>query len=238
MPASEHVPARDEARRFFEATAHDYDEVVRWATLGQDVLWKRRVLARLPRGPAHVLDYACGTGLLTLAAARRCAPGHAVGVDASAGMVARAHAKALAGGVRNVSFLHADAEEWEPPERAFDAVLAGYLPKYVGMDRWLPRAARALRPGGALLAYDFTLPRGRAARSGWEAWWRVLGPSLARRPAWSGVAEGLPGLVRSSRWLDAMLGSLPQHGFTDVRTRRWALGAATLVMARRAPEST
>lgn len=230
MPVSLDAPARDEARRFFAATGADYDAVVRWGTLGQDAAWKRRVLARLPRGRADVLDYACGTGLLTLAAARRCAPGRVVGVDISADMLARARAKAA--GLEGVAFVQADAEAWEPPAQAFDAVLAAYLPKYVEMDRWLPRAARALRPGGLLLAHDFTYPRSPVARRAWEAWWRALGPRLSAKPAWRDVAAELPGLVRGTRWVEAMVGALPRHGFGGVEVHRWCFGAAALVEAR------
>lgn len=178
-----------------------------------------------------MLDYACGTGILTLEAARRCAPGRVVGVDLSDRMLQRARLKASAAGLR-VEVVRADAEQWEPPLSAFDVVMAAYLPKYVDLEEWLPRAARALRSGGRLLAYDFTYPRSALARAGWEAWWRVLGPRLARRPGWEAVAEELPALVRRTHWADAMQDALPLHGFTDVRVQRWAFGACTFVEAR------
>jgi demethylmenaquinone methyltransferase / 2-methoxy-6-polyprenyl-1,4-benzoquinol methylase len=229
-----HAPAREEARRFFASTGEDYDGVASWATLGQDGRWRRAALAALPRGRADVLDYACGTGLLSLAAARRCAPGKVVGLDLSSDMLARARTKAAAAGVGNVAFVEGDAESWVPPAQAFDAVLAAYLPKYVDPDRWLPHAARALRPGGALVAYDFTHPPAGVRRAGWEAWWRLLGPALARRAAWAEVAQELPDLVRRSRWLPALLEALPRHGFVDVRVQHRTLGACALVRARRA----
>lgn len=201
--------------------------MVRWTTLGQDAVWKRRVLARLPRN-ADVLDYACGTGLLTHAAARRCT-GRVMGVDLSEDMLAAARAK---GG--RAEFVRGDAEQWVPPPGAFDAVLAAYLPKYVAMDRWLPHAARALRPGGQLLVYDFTYPQRSVARAGWEGWWRAIGPRLAAQPAWRDVAEELPGLIRRTRWVEAMREALPRHGLEAVDLRRWCFGAATMVAARRA----
>jgi hypothetical protein len=68
----------------------------------------------------------------------------------------------------------------------------------------------------------------------WEAWWRVLRPALARRSAWAEVAEELPGLIRSSAWLPAMLDALPGHGFRGARAVPLTLGAATLVTATRA----
>ena len=234
MPGSlEHVPARAASRRFFAATGAGYDRVARWSTLAQDGRWRRAALACLPRGRADVLDYACGTGLLTLAAARRCAPGRVVGVDASPDMLARAREKAARAALGRVAFVEADAERWAPPAAAFDVVLAAYLPKYVALDRWLPRAAEALRPGGLFVTYDFTYPSWGPARAGWEAWWRFLGPALARRPAWRAIGLELPGLVRSTAWLPALQEALPRHGFEGVAVRPLTFGACTLVTARR-----
>lgn len=226
-----HEPARGEARRFFVASGPSYDDVVRWATLGRDAAWKRAMLRRVPPEARDVLDYACGTGLLTLEMAGR-AGGRVVGVDLSPSMVAEARAKASAQGAA-AEFVLADAETWEPPRAAFDVVLAGYLPKYVALEPWLLRAARALRPGGILLTYDFTYPRAPLARAAWEAWWRRIGPRLARDDAWRDVAAELPGLVRRTRWVVEMQEALPRAGFEGVRERRMTFGAATLVEARR-----
>ncbi|MCA1813667.1 MAG: methyltransferase domain-containing protein [Halobacteriales archaeon] len=222
------MPAEQElARRFFADAGPSYESVLRWATLGQDARWKRALLRELPRR-GDVLDYACGTGLLTRAAADRC-HGQALGVDLSASMLAQARANVR---LPTVRFVQGDAESWEPPPSSFDAVLAAYLPKYVRLDRWLPRAARALRPGGVLLAYDFAYPP-RPWRSAWAAWWRIAQPRLARDPAWRDVAEELPRLIRTSRWLPDMLQALPRHGFVDVRARPLTFGACVLVTARR-----
>ena len=192
------------------------------------------MLARVPRDAAAVLDYATGTGTLALAAARRCPGARVVGVDLSASMLEVARRRAAASGLdRRAEFVRADAEAWEPPEGAFDAVLAGYLPKYVDMDRWLPRAARALKPGGVLAAYDFTYPSHPLARAGWEAWWRVLGPALRRDAAWRAVAEELPGLVRGTTWAHVMQEALPRHGFDHIARRSMGWGIAAMVTASR-----
>jgi demethylmenaquinone methyltransferase/2-methoxy-6-polyprenyl-1,4-benzoquinol methylase len=148
-------------------------------------------------------------------------------------MLQRAEAKARRAAL-DVEFIQADAERWAPPPKAFDAVMASYLPKYVAIDRWLPLAASALRPGGLLLAHDFTYPPGRAARAGWEAWWRALRPPLARRSGWGSVAEELPHIVRRTTWLPELVRALPRHGFAQPSVRTLTFGAAALVEARRA----
>lgn len=224
-------PARREARAFFALTGASYDRVARWATLGQDPRWRRALLRGLPRG-ADVLDYACGTGLLSLAAARRCGPGRVVGVDLSEAMLAQARAKAAREGL-DIRFVHGDAEAWKPAEGSFDVILAAYLPKYVDFDLWLSRAAPALRPGGRLLAYDFTLPANSWALRGWRLWWRIVRWRLAKDPAWKAVARDLGPLLARTRWVEAMQQALPRHGLAVDRVRSRAFGALTVIEASR-----
>ena len=59
-----------------------------------------------------VLDVACGTGLVTLRAARGVGPsGQVLGTDVSSKMVERARARATDAAVDNVEFACADAEQ-------------------------------------------------------------------------------------------------------------------------------
>jgi len=59
----------------------------------------------------RVLDVGCGCGDTTLRAAARVAPdGHALGIDVSEPMLARARERAAAEGRRLASFVHADAQ--------------------------------------------------------------------------------------------------------------------------------
>ncbi|MCZ0983565.1 methyltransferase domain-containing protein [Streptomyces diastatochromogenes] len=83
-----------------------------------------------------------------------------VGVDASAGMLARARAKAWP---ERVSFVHAPVESMEEAGAggAYDAVLAACLLRNVAdPDAVLRLVHRLLRPGGRLAAYEYG-PGGR-----------------------------------------------------------------------------
>ena len=100
----------------------------------------------------RVLDVACGTGAVALAAARRVGPqGHVTGVDLAPAMAARARENAAAAGVTNATFLQMDAEALEFPGESFTAALSGlglfFLPD---MPRGLAEIARVLQPGGRL----------------------------------------------------------------------------------------
>ena len=108
--------------------------------------WHELMAAVLPLAPARVADLGCGTGSLALLVA---ALGHRVdGIDLSAGMLARACAKAATDGIAGdpPSFARADAAR--PPFRAgwCDVVLCRHV-------LWaLPDPAAALRRWAELLA--------------------------------------------------------------------------------------
>jgi len=119
-------------------------------------------LASLSAGE-RVVDVACGTGLVTTAAAEAVGPsGVVVGVDLSETMIdlARAQARHLP----QVRFARMDAEALELPDAGFDAALCALGLMYV------PDAAKAIRemtrvlaPGGRLVAAVW----GARPRCGW-----------------------------------------------------------------------
>lgn len=113
----------------------------------------------------RVLDLACGTGLVTLAAARAVAPsGHALGTDLSGEMVALAAQQAQRQGVSNAGFTRMDAEHLAVADGSVDAVLCSLGLMYVPEpERVLSEARRVLRPGGRLVVSVW----GERARCGW-----------------------------------------------------------------------
>lgn len=130
----------DKAVDYYEAS---WREQLRPA---QELLLK---LADLQSGE-HVVDVACGTGLVTFPAAEAVgAGGRVVATDISQRMVDAAQAIASRKGVENVSFERMDAEDLRLPGGSFDAALCGLGLMYVPD----PTAAmkeqhRLLKPGG------------------------------------------------------------------------------------------
>ncbi len=112
--------------------------------------------ARLKAGEA-VLDVGCGTGDLTLRAARRVgAEGRAVGIDASPNMVKIARRKAAKKG-RDVDFRVAPIEDLPFADGEFDAALSSFMIHHLPDDlklRGLAEVRRVLKPGGRLVVVD------------------------------------------------------------------------------------
>jgi ubiquinone/menaquinone biosynthesis C-methylase UbiE len=124
----------------------------------------------------QVLDVACGTGLVTFAAATKVGPtGRVTGTDLSAEMIAAITARAAELGVHG-EFSRQDAEALDLPDATFDVALCALGLMYV------PDAIKALREMRRVLK-----PGARAVASVWGArkncGWAEIFPIVERRVA-------------------------------------------------------
>lgn len=120
--------------------------------------WKERTFAALaPRPGAVLLDLGCGTGEDVLALAGLVAPGgRAIGVDASAEMVAEARRRAAGTGTGSaVEFVHCDAHALALPDDAVDGARVERVLQHLDdPGRAVAELARAVRPGGRVVAAE------------------------------------------------------------------------------------
>lgn len=146
----------------WDLAASDYE----WLWQAQLAPAHAELLERAAPAPGErVLDIACGTGLVSLAAARAVGPqGRVVGVDISARMVEAARERAGRAGLAQASFERMDAEHLELPGAGFDVVTCAlglmYLPE---PERAVREMLRVLRPGGRLVLAVW----GERSRCGW-----------------------------------------------------------------------
>ena len=125
----------------------------------------------------RVLDVACGTGLVTFAAAQAIGPeGRALGVDISGHMIGGARRRAQERKAANVNFLRMDAEALELPDASFDVVLCALGLMYVpDPERALREMRRVLRPGGRIVIAVW----GERSRCGWSAVFPIVDAEVA-----------------------------------------------------------
>lgn len=164
-------------------------------------------LASLAPGE-HVLDLACGTGLVTFRAAEAVgSSGRIAASDISEDMVASVASAAAARGISG-DFRRMDAEVIDHADATFDAVLCGLGLMYVAEPpNALREMKRVLKPGG------------RAAAAVWGArkncGWAEIFPIVEARTA-SEVCPMFFSLGTGSTLADEFRAA----GFTDVREER------------------
>jgi ubiquinone/menaquinone biosynthesis C-methylase UbiE len=137
-----------------------YDPVVALTT--RERAFKRRVLQRALLEPGErVLDLACGSGTLAIAAARE-APGlEVVGVDGDPDILARAREKASAARAE-IRFDEGLSTELPYPDATFDVLLSTLFFHHLldeAKKRTAEEALRVLRSGGRLVLADFGKPQ-------------------------------------------------------------------------------
>ncbi|OSM00121.1 class I SAM-dependent methyltransferase [Magnetofaba australis] len=109
--------------------------------------WALALIQRLnPQSGETILDIGCGDGGATALVAQAVGPGgRVVGIDSAAGMIETAHQNHASDTLR---FVHADARNFDLPER-FDAMLSNAALHWIVDHRpVLARVARHLKPGG------------------------------------------------------------------------------------------
>jgi len=152
--------------RILESAPRRYELGIRLLTLGQVEKAYDRLASHIERGQ-HVLDLGCGTGALTLRAARRGAKVKGIDINAQMLEIAgkRVHKAGLAGTVDLVEMGVAELDGEEP--RRYDAVISGLCFSELSEDEvtfTLKQVTRILRPGGLLLIADELKPHGLVKR--------------------------------------------------------------------------
>ena len=219
--------------RLFRGTGSTYDLVVNVATFGIDRLWKRRIVRLIPAGAQRILDLACGTGISTVAIAKRFPQARVVGVELRDEYLALARQKVHALGLSNVELVLSRAEDYRSSE-PFDCIASSYLAKYADLPRLVPNCRDLLNEGGLLVMHDFILPRGRFLVALWRLYFKALqlvGGALL--PAWNEIYHGLPRLIEQTRWLPELEQALAENGFRDIRTEYLTAYGSAIVSARK-----
>ncbi len=227
LPADSDKRAVVEA--MFDRIAPRYDLMNRLMTFGVDRGWRRRTIDALGlRAGERVLDLACGSGDLAVAAAEVGA--RVVGLDFSAGMLRAARTRGVA-----CDLVRADALALPLADGAVDAVVSGFaLRNFVDLAAAFAEGARVLRPGGRIALLEVDRPASALLRFGHAIYFRrivpLLGALVAERDAYAYLPESTAYLPDEPT-LFAMLGAV---GFGALRKQSLLGGAAQLVTGERA----
>ena len=162
-------------RQLFATIADRYDFITRVLSYGQDRRWKARLIALASITPRdRVLDLACGTGDLTLAAAE--GAGTVVGLDLTHRMLQLALRRRE---VCRAAFVCGDMLSLPFPDASFDVITTGYgLRNVPDLRGALREIRRVLVPGGRVLSLDFNRPEQPAVRAAYLAYLTVVGSTL------------------------------------------------------------
>jgi demethylmenaquinone methyltransferase/2-methoxy-6-polyprenyl-1,4-benzoquinol methylase len=158
-PLTEHYSADDRkpafVKQLFDAGSKHYDFVSNWGFLQSGSLYCRWTLGRhgLRKGD-QLLDVACGTGQVSVAAAKILGSEEQITcLDPSEGMLSVARTKLHA------HFVLGRAEQLPFPDNTFDFLTMGYALRHVTeLETAFSEYLRVLKPGGKILLLEITKP--------------------------------------------------------------------------------
>lgn len=195
----EHERQSANAIRFYETKSSGYD------TTWHADFTKRFMFYLDIRPGLHILDLACGTGLLTFLEAEAVGPeGQVVGIDVTPGMLTIAAQKQrhTRDKFDNVRFIQGDILHLEETDelkgRQFDVItIASALVLFPDPKAAVEHWSKYLKPGGVIAA-DATHPRNLISGMVLERSARRLGLSVPYNRSWSQTESTLQQLFESA----------------------------------------
>jgi demethylmenaquinone methyltransferase/2-methoxy-6-polyprenyl-1,4-benzoquinol methylase len=153
----------DYVQKMFTRIAARYDLMNRLMTFGQDMRWRRTVIAKaalppaaLPLAGGRLLDLGAGTGDIALAARKAHPDSRIVAGDFTVEMMRVGRTRP---GGAALPWTAADALNLPFADASFDAVVSGFLMRNVAdLPRALHEQRRVLKPGGRIVILDTTRP--------------------------------------------------------------------------------
>jgi demethylmenaquinone methyltransferase/2-methoxy-6-polyprenyl-1,4-benzoquinol methylase len=204
--------------RMFGTIAPRYDLITRLLSFGGDQRWKARAIEMAQVGPGQrVLDLACGTGDLAIAAAAKGAT--VVGLDLTMPMIDLARRRAAPASQRPPAWLVGDMHALPMPSESFDVVTTGYgLRNVPDLRVALSEIHRVLRPGGVVCSLDFNKPEAAWLRAVYLTYLDAVGGTLGwvlhRDPD---TYRYIPASIRRYPGARGVVELMETTGFRDVR---------------------
>jgi demethylmenaquinone methyltransferase/2-methoxy-6-polyprenyl-1,4-benzoquinol methylase len=205
--------APDAVRTMFDRIAPVYDVMNRVMTLGLDLRWRRLTAEAVVTPGDSVLDAACGTGDLAVAALKAGA-GTVTGLDFSERMLERARRKS-----DRIAFVQGDMLALPFADATFDAATVGFgVRNVVDLELALRELRRVLRPGGSVGILEITQPRG-VLKPFFSLWFDRVVPLLGKVLPGGSAYTYLPASVKRFPDAERLADLMRTCGFAPVDHR-------------------
>jgi demethylmenaquinone methyltransferase / 2-methoxy-6-polyprenyl-1,4-benzoquinol methylase len=232
LPNTEEALSRKEVWRMFDRIAHRYDLLNRSLSLGQDVIWRKRMKRYLPdHERLHVLDLATGTAdqLLYLASDERVASG--VGMDLAEKMLEIGREKIRRRSMDGKLHLQTgDAASIPAENDSADVVTISFgIRNVVAVSEALTEMYRVLKPGGRALILEFSLPHNGMVRGLYLFYFRHILPRIGSLVSGDAYAyRYLNQTVETFPYGEAFCELMREAGFKGVQAHPLTFGIASI----------
>jgi demethylmenaquinone methyltransferase/2-methoxy-6-polyprenyl-1,4-benzoquinol methylase len=215
------------AKKFFNYdNASSYDKLVKFATLGQDYYWKKKISDKvLEKG--LILDLACGTGILSSLMNKKGFDIH--GVDLTFDYLKLSKTKSS-----EYFCINGLAEFLPFKGNRFDFIISSYLPKYSDLILLVDECYRVLKGGGIVVLHDFIYPMRPVLQELWKIYFKILklgGGKFFKN--WDKVFKELELLIMKSDWYYTLPNLLINKGFINVISETLTFETSAIISAKK-----
>ena len=230
------APSRANAHQMFDRISRRYDLLNHLLSLGLDFYWRRRAVGKLDRKSGLViLDLACGTGDLTLAAAKKHGDNMILGIDKAPKMLQIAAQKISARKSESIRLVLGDGLAIPVKDHSCDAAMIAFgirnMPDTVAC---LLELNRLLNVGGKVIVLEFSQPTSRLLRTLHRLYLRRVVPTVGRLISGDGYAYSyLDQTIETYIQGESFCRKMKESGFVEIVAEPLSFGIVTIYTGRK-----
>jgi len=203
---------KQEVQAMFDIIAYRYDLLNHLLSLGIDRGWRRRLVKIMANDkPEHILDLACGTADLSIAASK-IKPHSITGTDIAENMLAIGREKVNQKGLSDMITLQkADSENLPFADARFDAAMVAFgVRNYENLPKGLAEMYRVLKPGAKAFILEFSKPKKFPVKQVFRFYFKFILPLIGRMvskhsSAYSYLPESVSAFPEDQEFVGLML---------------------------------
>lgn len=227
-PYHEEGSKKEQIAQMFDNVAGTYDGLNRFLSLGIDVYWRKKAIAKLKSlTPKVILDVATGTADVALETNRQLSPDSIVGVDISALMLEVGRKKIANQGAEKVIRLElGDSENLQYPDATFDAATLSFgVRNFENVEKGLREIHRVLKPNGKLIVLEFSRPRQFPFKQLFNFYFKYILPFIGKLTSKDARAYTyLYESVQAFPDREAFIEIMQKAGFEKANFEAWTIG--------------
>lgn len=195
-------------------------------TLGQDLIWKRKMLKYI-QPESVVLELANGTGILSSMLLKN--KNLIYGIDLTFDYL-----KLLVKNKQDsIMSVNGTAELLPFKSNSFDNIISSYLVKYVNLTKLIDECYRVLKNKGTVVFHDFAYPQKNIYRVFWKNYFRILRQLGKVDKNWAIVYDELEGLIIKNKWFNELPSILKKRGFINISVQFQTLETSAIICAEK-----
>jgi len=196
--------------------------------------WKKKIVRLIEKkSPSKILDVATGTGDLAIMLASTQAT-EIIGVDISEGMLSVGRKKVENKNITDkITLIQADSENLPFENDYFDVITVAYgIRNFESLEKGLSEMYRVLKPGGAFVILETSVPAKFPFKQGYKFYCRVILPAIGKLFSKDKKAYGyLSESASNFPFGEELNNILRKIGFIEVEDKPQMFGAATIYVS-------